>query len=278
MCGLFGVVQPRDSTADPQHDLTVLGLFAEERGVDAAGLATFNDQRRWRTSRTIGPFTSLIRRRSYPALTSQVQVALGHTRAATQGGRTLAQAAPLVAGPLLGTHNGDLDPHSIPQPQGQRKRDTSDSQLLFAALATAHRDGRHRPARTLSVLSNIRGRAALAWTDTTRADGRVWLARAGLSPLAVLLDGDGALWWASNPAWLRSIRPDADVRLLHEGTIWAVIPRRRHVSVHHLASFKPTTRPYDERVTAIWRGFSPADRSNDQSQLRHRVRPTAQPA
>jgi len=38
---------------------------------------------------------------------------LGHTRWATQGGRGLAQASPIAAGPPLCTHNGDLDPASI---------------------------------------------------------------------------------------------------------------------------------------------------------------------
>lgn len=284
MCGLFGVVLPQGSTADYTHDqtrsdqtsvdLTMLGLAAEERGVDAAGLATFNDQRGWLTSRTVGPFAHLVRQPTYRGLVGQVRTALGHTRAATQGGRTIAQASPLAVGDLLGTHNGDLDPDSIPRTPGRRTSQTTDSQLLFAALSTAHRGGRLRLARIVEVLSNARGRAALAWTDTTRTDGRVWLARAGLSPLAVLVDDDGAVWWASNPGWLREIRPHGDIRLLHEGTVWALTPRQGQVTVQHLASFKPTVRPYDDRISAIWRGFSPADRWNDQTQLRHRVSPT----
>ena len=275
MCGLFGVVLPRDSATDPRIDLSVLGLFAEERGVDAAGLSTYNDERGWLTRRATGPFTGLVRRASYPALTERVQTALGHTRAATQGGRSLAQASPLAVDGLLGTHNGDLDPDSIPQSPGPWTGDTTDSQLLFAALSTAHRGGRLRLERVVRVLSNVRGRAALAWTDTTRADGRVWLARGGLSPLAVLVDDDGAVWWASNPGWLRGIRPDGEVRLLHEGTIWALTPRRDQVTVQHLASFKPTVRPYDDRISAVWRGFSAADRCDDRTQLRHRVHPAA---
>ena len=269
MCGLFGVVLPRDSTADPRIDLTVLGLFAEERGVDAAGLSTFNDERGWLTRRNTGPFTDLVRRVTYPALTHGVRTALGHTRAATQGGRSIAQASPLAVSGLLGTHNGDLNPDSIPRTPGRRDGATTDSQLLFAALNTAHRGGRLRLARIVSVLSNVRGRAALAWTDTHRADGRVWLVRGGLSPLAVLVDDDGAVWWASNPGWLRGIRPHGEIRLLHEGTVWALTPRQGKVTVQHLANFKPTVRPYDHRIGAVWRGFTLADRWDDQTQLRH---------
>lgn len=62
-----------------------------------------------------------------------------------------------------------------------------------------------RAGRIVTILSRLHGRAALAWTDTAYTDrhgagGRVWLARAGLSPLAVGGDVDGGLWWASNPA------------------------------------------------------------------------------
>lgn len=144
MCGMFGVVLPPDSTVDPRTELTVLGLFAEERGVDAAGLATFHHKREWSTGRTTGPFTRLVHRATYPALIDRFQVAIGHPRAATQGGRSLGQASPLAVAGLLGTHNGDPDPDSIPHALGRWDLDTTDSQLLFAALATGHRGRRLR--------------------------------------------------------------------------------------------------------------------------------------
>lgn len=88
-----------------------------------------------------------------------------------------------------------------------------------------------------------------------------------------MVGNDGVLWWASSPGWLRGVRPDSDIRLLHEGTVWALASGRSHVHLQHLANFKPTVRPYDERMAAVWRGFSPADRVNDHTQLGHRVRP-----
>src|SRR5439155_2801695 len=104
----------------------------------------------------------------------------------------------MACGRLLGTHNGDVTadilraryPHL--RPVGE-----TDSELVFGALAAARDE-----ASILDVLSGLEGRAALAWVD--RADpGRLWLARAAMSPLAVAVTGGGDLLWASNPDWLR---------------------------------------------------------------------------
>ena len=123
----------------------------------------------------------------------------------------------------------------------------------------------------------MHGRAALAWTDTSRPDHRVWLVRGGLSPLAVGIDPYGGLWWASNPAWLREMAEFVDLRititLLPEGSLWSVTPHQRHVSCARLAEFKPTVRTRDEAIARIvvWRGFSWADRADDKTLLHHRT-------
>ena len=277
MCGLFGVALPRSASPSSSRvvDLISLGLDAEERGVDAAGLAVRRPDGTWQTTRTLGPFTGLLDRRDLLDTLPDALTCLGHTRWATQGARTLRQASPLQAGPILGTHNGDIDVDSISHATRRNPAQT-DSQVLYAALATAHRRGRYDLTRAVNILDGIRGRAALVWTDRTRADGRIWLARAGLSPLSVVYGGDGALWWASNPAWLRRIVPDGDIRLLHEGSLWAATPRHGRVDLQHLAAFKPTVRAVDLRIApyAVWRGFGDVDRTADRAALRHRTLPT----
>lgn len=85
-----------------------------------------------------------------------------------------------------------------------------------------------------------------------------------------MLVDDSLLWWASG--WLRGIRPDNDTRLLHRHRLGPHL-QSSHVSPQHLANFKPTVRPYDERMAAVWRGFSSAERVDDHTQLRHRVHP-----
>src|SRR4029077_10354999 len=112
------------------------------------------------------------------------------------GGRGLAQASPIAAGPLLCTHNGHLDPASITShrnlsddelPPDSTATDSgwTDSHKLFSAIATAHARRRGLTDTLVNVLSSVHGQAALAWTDTSRPDHRVWLVRGGLSPLAV---------------------------------------------------------------------------------------------
>src|SRR5262249_52028986 len=121
MCGLFGLARPR-AAAGPQvttRALLMLGRLAEERGVDAAGLAYHPTARRdtlrpstgqpdvvldgWRVLKRVGRFGDLRLRGAGPELDA-ARVVLGHTRQATQGDvRLLVNASPLAAGPVLGT-------------------------------------------------------------------------------------------------------------------------------------------------------------------------------
>src|SRR5947207_226114 len=125
MCGLFGLARPAGA-ASPRattRALLMLGRLAEERGVDAAGLAYWPTPRPdtgrpsteiadvtvdgWRVVKRTGRFGHLPLRGARTEL-SGARVLLGHTRHATQGDVSrLANASPLVTGPVLGTHNGD---------------------------------------------------------------------------------------------------------------------------------------------------------------------------
>ena len=128
----------------------------------------------------------------------------------------------------------------------------------------------------VAILSQMQGRAAVAWTDMP--DERVWLARAGLSPLAVAHDVDGGVWWASNPEWLRLLStifdlPMRRIGLLPEGRLLSLTPQQWQVKVTVHAQFKPTVRRRDLRLIrgAVWRNFTPADRRDDAEVMRHRV-------
>ena len=281
MCGLFGAVLPTlyPSEVPVSWCLRFLGVRAEERGQDAAGIAVCRADVGWTVAKTLGPFRALCghRRREQLGL-DQALAALGHTRWATQGGRSIAQASPLSAGPLLCTHNGDLDTVFIPSTTVSADDGSgTDSHHLFQAIAAAHSRGRGLTAHLVTILSGVRGRAALAWTDTSRADCRIWLARGGLSPLTVGVDQHGGLWWASNPAWLREMAVHAGlqitVTLLPEGTLWVAVPYQRHVRCTMIAEFKPTVRRRDELIAAVavWRGFTQEDTTYDQTLLRHRT-------
>ena len=286
MCGLFGMTLPRHyptDLVDRAEAIALLGELAEERGRDSAGVALRTPHQArgedtWQVSKTLGPFRRLCARRGLMNKLGDASTVLGHTRWATQGRVDLSNASPLAVGTLLATHNGDVDPDTVPhRPTALAAWDHTDSEVLFGALATAHRS-RVNTARLVQILTLTRGRSALAWTDTARPGGRVWLARAGLSPLAVGHDVDGGLWWASNPDWLRQLSRDLQLpfrrlTLVEEGTLLSATPMATHVRVVEHASFKPTVRARDTRMldVAVWRGFSDRDRDRDQVLLRHRV-------
>jgi glutamine phosphoribosylpyrophosphate amidotransferase len=293
MCGLFGLLRcpGAEHRERASAAFVMLGVLAEERGTDAAGVALlrartgaapvpagagrFCDVRFGgvRVVKARGRFSRLWRLALDRDL-DRAAVAIGHTRWATQGGRGLAAASPLLAGTLIGTHNGDVDAVALralfglrPGPGG------TDSEAIFQALA-----GAEDSAGQVSVLAAMRGRAALAWADRAQPR-RVWLARTALSPLAAGLDADGNLWWASNPQWLRDTQRETGIRLtqlkmLAEGTYAVLTAGGGRVRAADTRWFVPVARPSDVRSQApAWRGFTASDRLRAQhpDMVRRRV-------
>lgn len=291
MCGLFGLVRAVDADAYRGTQLLLrLGVWAEDRGIDGAGLALglpgrswpvradaarCGDVRsgRWRILKGPGRFGDLAPYQVGADL-RRASLVLGHTRWATQGpaGR-LVNTSPLVLDNTVGTHNGDIDAEALREycGLGATLGDT-DTAVLLAALDLAADD----PAEMLAVLDAVIGRAALAWSPLT-GPRQLWLARGGLSPLAVARDEQGNLFWASNPQWLRRgaaavgaslPRPPA---MIPSGTLLRVVHRDGVPQLDGWWRFKPTVRITDMRSGGVWRGFTPADRAHDRDQLRHRL-------
>jgi glucosamine 6-phosphate synthetase-like amidotransferase/phosphosugar isomerase protein len=286
MCGLFGTVRPQQY---PQQMRTIaatalldLGYLAEERGVDSAGIATLHRRTlsrlahpdpavreqitgRWRIRTALGAFsTHLPDSHQLRSNLASARVVLGHTRWATQGATTLDNASPLNAGDIIGTHNGDV---TAPTRNG-----STDSAWLFKQL-----NNTTTSSATASVLTSLRGRAALAWVRRPRTD-LVFLARTALSPLATATDRAGALWWASNPQWLRELDGWHDLVLtspvpMMEGTLIVLRSDRDEVTLSAYRRFAATSRPLDERLahSAAWRGFTITDRRYELDHQNHHV-------
>ncbi|XRQ11250.1 class II glutamine amidotransferase [Actinomadura welshii] len=292
------VRSPFAADAAPASDVFVtLGMLAEERGTDSAGLALLggrpglggagtgtpgNGGNACRVLRGRGRFSALWRPELLPEL-DRAPVVLGHTRWATQGSPAdPANASPMIAaaagernGGVVATHNGDIDAadlrarHALPPASG-----TTDSEPVFQLLA-----GCTDPSEVTAVLESLVGRAALAWVHRDRPT-EVHLARAALSPLTVAVDTEQNIYWASNPRWFREAGEHtrvefATVVMLREGTYLKVgmerRPGRRDLpDVLATASFRPTARDtdMDERV---WTGFTRADERCDREGLLHGV-------
>ena len=282
MCGIFGLMRA-SGAGHPEwasDAFVALGILAEERGVDSAGVALFGrptpinvvtptiqgdvTDGGCRVVKGRGRFTD-VWRPDLLATLDTAPVALGHIRWATQGlPDRLVNAGPLLVGSLAGTHNGDVEAAELRErfalPPGMGG---TDSEAIYQALA----DG-NRPE---DVLSALHGRAALAWVDRTRP-GRLHLARGALSPLCVAVDVEGNVYWASNPAWFRAVEQSTRVRfasavLIREGTHLTIEAGRMHS-----AGFLPTARPGDLLMPErVWLGFDTTDRERDFAQRRHRV-------
>lgn len=295
MCGIFGAYRNGASSL-PEKVIGPLGWYAMSRGRDSAGLVGIGPTssgnvlppEAHRTARlngpglrlrkTLGPFSGLVGNGALRDAVSDATAVLGHTRRATQGEVSMLNAAPLLAGTLVGIHNGDVDRRT---PELEAQRDAvvgqTDSELIYAALNVADGD----IAAIADTLANLRGRAALAWVDR-REPGRLWLARAALSPLVITYDTDGNLYFASSPDWFAPIATTTGVQFAQpwyvaEGTLLAITTRagQIHVDVHE--RFEATCRARDERLARpgyggpVYRGWSDRHAAVDRAGWTHRT-------
>jgi glutamine---fructose-6-phosphate transaminase (isomerizing) len=282
MCGIFGLSRATGARHPEwaSDAFVALGMLAEERGVDSAGVALFGrpgainvvtptiqgdvTDGGCRVVKGRGRFTDVWRPELLHAL-DEAPVALGHARWATQGAPDRpADTGPLLVGALAGTHNGDVEAaglrarFALPPAAGG-----TDSEVIYQALAAGH--------RPVDVLGALHGRAALAWVDRRRPE-RLHLARGALSPLCVAVDAERNLYWASNPAWLRTVERGTRVRfrsavLIREGTYLTV-----EAGDVRSEEFVPLARPRDLLLPdKVWLGFDAADRDRDFAQRRHLV-------
>lgn len=307
MCGLFGMVRTAHASDDARQrgteTLIQLGICSEERGKDASGLALIGNRssRAKATAPTgthAGTTAALIDNtfilkaaarfselpvHDYLSYIDMAPVVIGHTRWATQGAAdAVINASPLLAGNLVGTHNGDIATKSVPRHKDLAKRTLgeTDSELAYLALDHARNDRRSM----VKVLRSIQGRAALAFVDRARPD-RLYLARTALSPLSFAYTGDGDFVYASNPNWFRIIEEAThgritfrDITLIPEGHLLTV--NTRTGMVEDTRRFTPTCRESDLLLinTAVYRAFTAEDKATDKSISRHRVAAKALPA
>lgn len=272
MCGLFGMIRRPDASPLASQALYHLGRLAVERGQDSAGITYVAADDSTYTHRAPGTFTRVFADFDHEAAAKNAVVLLGHTRWATQGDRTNpANVSPMQVSTLTCTHNGDVEVASIPGIDSlARPAGGTDTERLYQAIASeASLEG------VTKVLSIVKGRAALAWIDSTQP-GLLFLARAALSPLATAYDAEGNLYWASNPDWFRQVDRLLDgavgfdnITMVTEGTL-AVISTATLV-VEDVQRFTPLARGKDVRMTdlAVHRGFTREDAKADRASFTH---------
>lgn len=312
MCGIFGIIRNADDTHAERATavLRELGIHSMERGRDSSGIAFIsssntpkrNDyperdmpdvtlpystsvkQREVAIFKETTPFDQFWNDAKMIPFATDSSIMIGHTRAATQGNtRDLANASPMVVKSLVGTHNGDINKSSVRHANTETIGET-DTEHLYLALefaASLKKSHNMHRGRIINVLNSIQGRAALAWVDM-KNPRRIFLARAGLSPLSVAYDRAGNLYWASNPRWFRDIDEHFDgaigfkeITMVPEGTLLTVDIINGTPQITDIREFTPTIRATDKRRADmfVWKKFTDEDEKIDKDSLIHKVLP-----
>ena len=220
MCGIVGYIGPR-----PCASLLVDGLRKlEYRGYDSAGVAVLDttpialgEGAKLNIVRAVGKLSKLddaLREKGAPG-----SIGIGHTRWATHGRPTEANAHPHAVGDVAVVHNGILENHvELRQEliaQGRKFSSETDTEIAAHLIDIELANGAPTLlAATKIALSKVRGAYAIAVVSRKEPD--VIVVAKSFSPL-VLGIGEGELFAASDvPALLSHTR---DIIFLEDGDI-----------------------------------------------------------
>jgi glucosamine--fructose-6-phosphate aminotransferase (isomerizing) len=220
MCGIVAYIGPRSCASILVDGLRKL----EYRGYDSAGLAILDtramnagEPAKLNVVRAVGKLAHLDDAlREHPLVGS---VGIGHTRWATHGRPTEANAHPHLAGEVAVVHNGILENHVELRndliARGRKFSSETDTEIAAHLIDIELANG----ARTLleatkNALSHVRGAYAIAVVSRKEPD--VVVVAKSFSPLVVGI-GDGETFAASDvPALLAHTR---DIIFLEDGDI-----------------------------------------------------------
>ena len=193
MCGIVGYIgdgQAADIILDALKRL-------EYRGYDSSGIATL-EQNALHLTRAVGKLNHL--EAALQAKPQAGQIGIGHTRWATHGGVTEANAHPHVAGNKVAiVHNGIIENYAELKTEllakGHEFSSQTDSEVLAHLFLDALGQGLTGSAAMQAVLAKIKGAFALA-VMLQEAPDQLFVAR-NASPLAIGIE-DGLICVASD--------------------------------------------------------------------------------
>ena len=162
-CGVFGIYAPGEEVAK----LTYFGLYAlQHRGQEAAGIATF-DQQRLYLHKDTGLVSQVFNESILESLPGDL--AVGHTRYSTTGSSRAANAQPMVVETRLGAlavaHNGNLvNAHVLRDEliaESYLPKTTSDTEMLALAIAAEVDRGQDWLPATMKAFQRCQGAFSL---------------------------------------------------------------------------------------------------------------------
>jgi glucosamine--fructose-6-phosphate aminotransferase (isomerizing) len=233
MCGIVGYVGSKDCAS-----ILVEGLRRlEYRGYDSAGLA-LHTGRGVEIVRAVGKLSNLDSALKKSPLAGMTGI--GHTRWATHGRPSEANAHPHVAGSVAVVHNGIIENHvelrRELEGRGVKFQSDTDTEIVAHLVDEAMKSGAKGLEEAVrAALRKVRGAYAIAVVGGDSPD-EIVVAKHD-SPL-VLGIGEGENFAASDiPAILAHTR---DVVLLHDGEM-AVITKSA-IAISTIAGAEPVTR------------------------------------
>ncbi|MBI3392482.1 MAG: glutamine--fructose-6-phosphate transaminase (isomerizing) [Nitrospirae bacterium] len=212
MCGIVGYIGPGDSVPILLDGLKRL----EYRGYDSAGLAVLNGTGRIELRRSTGKLANLEKVVSQEPL--QGSTGIGHTRWATHGPPSEANAHPHRVGGLVLVHNGIIENHMELKKEllgeGRSFSSETDTEVLCHLIDRQSKRGLALPEAVRAALAEVRGTYAIGVMSESEP-GLVVGARNG-SPLIVGLGADASFLASDVPAVLPYTR---DVIFLDDGEV-----------------------------------------------------------
>ncbi len=222
MCGIIGVLGSR-----PAAPLLVEALRRlEYRGYDSAGVATLDEGGRMRRVRAAGKLAALDAALAETAAPGTIGI--GHTRWATHGAPTVANAHPHRAGGVAVVHNGIIENfrplREALEEDGVRFETETDTEVVAQLCAQALARGLGPLDAAAETLARLEGAFALCFLFEGAEDLLV-CARRG-SPLAIGF-GEGEMFVGSDALALAPLT--TRIAYLEEGDYAAVTRAGAHV-------------------------------------------------
>ncbi|MBI5854992.1 MAG: glutamine--fructose-6-phosphate transaminase (isomerizing) [Nitrospirae bacterium] len=235
MCGIVGYVGHEEAVP-----ILIEGLRRlEYRGYDSAGVAVLQGKK-IEVRRSVGKLANLEKSLRERGLTGEAGI--GHTRWATHGKPSEANAHPHRSGPCVLVHNGIIENYLALRQQLQKDgyefESETDTEVVAHLISSHLKKGLRLVEAVRVATSEIRGSYAIAALSETEPDKMV-VARSGC-PL-VIGQHKGASFVASDV--MAMLTHTRDVTYLEEGDIAVVTKSSVEVM---LADGKPVTRPVSQ--------------------------------
>lgn len=251
MCGIIGVVGKEGAASVLLEGLKRL----EYRGYDSAGIATLDASHRIQRRRAEGKIAQLDGALAASPLSGATGI--GHTRWATHGIPSEANAHPHMTEAVALVHNGIIENYQALREEltaaGCVFTSETDTEVMPHLITLLLKQGKKPQEAVAACLKRLEGAYALAIMFAGRPDLLIG-ARKG-SPLAVGYAGDGTLFLGSDAL---ALSPFCErISYLEEGDMAVIEGREVHIFNHDGQPVKRATHPITAESGAAEKGDWP---------------------